>query len=84
MTEHTKIQVWFNHMGEINVHIMPSHAMSVEDASKRLTDCWNALAGISDPEAFMRKVRELMIAETSIPINRQIDVICEHLKGGAA
>ena len=45
--------------------------------------CTQALAGISDPEAFMRKVRELMIAETSIPINRQIDEICEHLKGGA-
>ena len=50
----------------------------------RALACVNALAGIPDPAAFMRDVRELMIVETSIPINRQIDVICEHLKGGDA
>ena len=61
--------------------------------ANRLTSCWNALAGIDDPEAFMldmklwRKLQlhfkedepTFMAAAASIELD---EAIMEHLKGG--
>ena len=45
----------------------------------RIVACINALAGIDDPEAFMRKVRELW--DDNEVSGEIADVFDEHLKG---
>ena len=60
--------------------------------ANRLTSCWNALAGIDDPAAFMRAVREWWEALSAYQEDEsgdnlrnlaRLDVIMsKHLKGG--
>ena len=52
---------------------------------KRIVACVNALAGVEDPEAFMRDVREfaaLNVGDSNAKWTRIRNKVREHLKGG--
>lgn len=54
--------------------------------AKRMEACWNALAGVEDPAAFMRDVREMSALNAGDSHSKWIRVrnkVREHLKGGA-
>ena len=89
--KHTK-EPWVHHAGFVKrkkhsidhlFGVVGSVTTLAEDHanSKRIVACANALAGIDDPEAFMRLIKE--IVEYGATTSDDIDEINEHLKGGA-
>ena len=95
MTEHTKEPWTATFRGAVKARNKTiAHCWTTEDRAKtweadatRIVACVNALAGIDDPEAFMRDVRVMLEFDEDSPnflekMQAVRENIEEHLKGG--
>ena len=66
--------------GHVEVCDGKAYVGEYEQKIRREVACVNALAGIDDPEAFMRDVKHLLVSPTVSWVAR----VNQHLKGGDA